>query len=217
MKCAALGQPLEDPSATSTSSTVTVGKPQQPTSDELSSLFSALSATGSKSAILSLTEPYSDSFVPKVIGENVPLVLTELKKKQFTWTIVIYCPHAKMLKFPFQRSKQRQLRPLQGIKLPLNWFRFCAGRITASKMKTACCTDPKQPAQSLIKSVCYSESYRFTSKATTWGCNHEKFARDMFIDVHKESHENVKVHDTGFFMNPSVPFLGCFSRWPCFL
>ena len=88
------------------------------------------------------------------------------------------------------------------------WFRFRAGRITASKMKTACCTDPKQPAQSLIKSVCYPESYRFTSKATTWGCNHEKFARDMFIDVHKESHENVKVHDTGFFINPSVPFLG---------
>ena len=82
MKCAALGQPLEDPSDTSTSSTVTVGKPQQPTSDELSSLFSALSATGSKSAILSLIEPYSDSFVPKSIGENLPLVLTELRKDE---------------------------------------------------------------------------------------------------------------------------------------
>lgn len=30
----------------------------------------------------------------------------------------------------------------------------------------------------------------------------------MFIDVHKESHENFKVHDTGFLINPSVQFLG---------
>lgn len=60
----------------------------------------------------------------------------------------------------------------------------------------------------MIKSVCYPESYKFTSKATTWGCTHEKLARDMFTDQHKKSHENVKVHDTGFFINPSVPFLG---------
>lgn len=47
------------------------------------------------------------------------------------------------------------------------WFQFHAGRITAPKMKTACCTDHNQPAQSLIKSVCYHQSYKFTSKATT--------------------------------------------------
>ena len=210
MKCAALGQPLEDPSDTSTSSTVTVGKPQQPTSDELSSLFSALSATGSKSAILSLIEPYSDSFVPKSIGENLPLVLTELRKDEAVHMdyseLLSACKDVEISVSEEQaKAVEAATRDQASSKL---WFRFRAGRITASKMKTACCTDPKQPAQSLIKSVCYPESYRFTSKATTWGCNHEKFARDMFIDVHKESHENVKVHDTGFFINPSVPFLG---------
>ena len=69
MNYAAHGQSLEEQSA-SDSSTVTVRKTQQPTSNELSSLFSILSATGLKSAILSLIEPYSDSFVPKVIGVN---------------------------------------------------------------------------------------------------------------------------------------------------
>ncbi|XP_061580348.1 inhibitor of growth protein 1-like isoform X1 [Cololabis saira] len=88
------------------------------------------------------------------------------------------------------------------------WFRFRAGRITASKMKTACCTDPNKPAQSLIKSVCYPESYKFTSKAMTWGCDHETFARDIFINDHKKRHENVKAENTGFFINPSVPFSG---------
>ena len=30
----------------------------------------------------------------------------------------------------------------------------------------------------------------------------------MFIEEHKKSHENVVMHNTGFFINPSVPFLG---------
>ena len=33
------------------------------------------------------------------------------------------------------------------------WFRFRAGRITASKMKLASCMDPTQPSASLIKTV----------------------------------------------------------------
>ena len=104
---------------------------------------------------------------------------------------MIYCPCAKMLKFQYQKRKQRQLKQLQGIKLLLNCgFDFVLVELQ-NKMKPACCTDPNQPAQSFIKSVCYPESYKFTSKATTWGCNHEKFACDMFLDVHKGSHENV--------------------------
>lgn len=75
MNYAAHGQSLKEQSASDT-----VRKTQQPTSDELSLLSSALSATGSKSAILSLIEPYSDSFVPKMIGENFPPVLAEFAK-----------------------------------------------------------------------------------------------------------------------------------------
>ena len=209
MNYAAHGQSLKEQSA-SDFSTDTVRKTQQPTSDELSSLFSALSATGSKSAILSLIEPYSDSFVPKVIGENFPPVLTELLKDEAVHMdysdLLFMCKDVDISVSEEQaKAVEAATRDQASSKL---WFRFRAGRITASKMKTACCTDPKQPSQSFIKSVCYPESYKFTSKATTWGCNHEKFARDMFLDVHKESHENVKVHDTGFFINPSVPFLG---------
>ncbi|XP_030218111.1 uncharacterized protein LOC115547799 [Gadus morhua] len=142
--------------------------------------------------------------------DNLPLVLTELRKDEAVHMdyseLLSTCKDVEISVSEEQaKAVEAATRDQASSKL---WFRFRAGRITASKMKTACCTDPKQPAQSLIKSVCYPESYRFTSKATTWGCNHEKFARDMFIDVHKESHENVKVHDTGFFINPSVPFLG---------
>ena len=88
------------------------------------------------------------------------------------------------------------------------WYRFRAGRITASKMKTACCTDPTLPSQTLIKTVCYPESYKFSLSATVWGCQHEKYARDIFVDKLKDKHENVKLYEVGFFINPNVPFIG---------
>ena len=60
------------------------------------------------------------------------------------------------------------------------WFKYRAGRITASRMKAVCSTDPAHPAQSLIKTICYPEEHIFTSKATSWGCKHEKSARDLY-------------------------------------
>ena len=38
------------------------------------------------------------------------------------------------------------------------WFKHRAGRVTASKFKAACSTDPYQPAQLLVKSICYPEA-----------------------------------------------------------
>ena len=62
------------------------------------------------------------------------------------------------------------------------WFRFRAARVTASKFKAACHTDLTQPSQSLIKSICYPESFRFNNKATQWGCDHEKTARKAYLE-----------------------------------
>lgn len=194
----------------SDSSTVKESRRQPSTSDELSSLFNTLSTTGSKSAILSLIEPYSDDFIPKPISENFPLVLTELRNEEalhMDYSDVLSICNNINISVSEEQSKAVEIATRDQASSKL-WFQFRAGRITASKMKTACCTDPNQPAQSLIKSVCYPQSYKFTSKATTWGCSHEKFACDMFTDEHKKSHENVKVHKTGLFINPCVPFLG---------
>lgn len=176
----------------------------------LSSLFSALSATGTRPSILSLVSPYSDSFVPKVMTENFPAVLTELRTDEAVHMgysdLLNMCKDVDISVSEEQaKAVEAATRDQASSKL---WFRFRAGRITASKMKTACCTDPKHPAQSLIKSVCYPESYKFTSEATAWGCSHEKLACDVFIDAHKASHDNVEQTKTGFFINPNVPFLG---------
>jgi len=47
------------------------------------------------------------------------------------------------------------------------------GQITASKIKSVCGTDVSNPAQSLISSICYPQLHKFTTRATTCGCEHE--------------------------------------------
>ena len=46
------------------------------------------------------------------------------------------------------------------------WFRYRAGRVTASRFKAAASTNVAQPSQSLVKAICYPESQQFKSSAT---------------------------------------------------
>lgn len=62
-------------------------------------------------------------------------------------------------------SVERETRKQSGSKV---WFRQRAGRITASKLKQAIHTDWKKPSKSLIKSICYPQSYQFSSAATRY-------------------------------------------------
>ena len=47
------------------------------------------------------------------------------------------------------------------------WFTHRAGRITASKLKSAVRTNQEKPSKSLIKSICYPEVHRFSCGATS--------------------------------------------------
>ncbi len=87
------------------------------------------------------------------------------------------------------------------------WFTYRAGRVTASKMKSVCCTDSANPSQSLIKGLVYPEAFRFTSKYTAWGCKHEKRARD-FYEKNMQDHHNFLVTNSGFRINPKWPHFG---------
>ena len=81
------------------------------------------------------------------------------------------------------------------------WFKYLAGRITASKMKAICHTNPANSAQSLIKQVCYPKAYAFTSKQTSWGCMYEKAARDRYEKTMKGADTTFNVTDSGFIIN----------------
>ena len=181
-----------------------------PTDDELPSFFKALNETGSKPAIIALVLAYSEAYVHQPMQENFPDVLTELKDDdavELNYSELLKKCQTMEIKVSTEQAKAVELATHEQSNSKL-WYRFRAGRITASKMKTACCTDPTLPSQTLIKTVCYPESYKFSSSATVWGCQHEKYARDIFVDKLKDKHENVKLDEVGFFINPNVPFIG---------
>ena len=56
--------------------------------------------------------------------------------------------------------------------------------------------------------MCYPLAYRFTSSATTWGCQHEDDAIDTFLDYFAMEHTEVKCIQRRLVVNPEYPFLG---------
>ncbi len=75
-------------------------------------------------------------------------------------------------------------------------------------MKSACRTDPAQPSQSLIKQICYPQSFTFRSKPTDWGCKHEASAISRYETQMKVLHADFKVANSGLILNGQWPFFG---------
>ena len=88
------------------------------------------------------------------------------------------------------------------------WFQQRSGCTTASTLKVTVHSNTSQPSQSLIMSICYPESRQFYSKATSWGCKHERTAGDAYVTLKKKDHHNFTVHECGLFIDPSYPHLG---------
>ena len=83
-----------------------------------------------------------------------------------------------------------------------------AGRITASRLKAACRTNPAQPSISLIMAVCHPEMSKFKTVATNWGCEHEKVAISRHLSISLKRHHKFQVMECGFFICTSHPFIG---------
>lgn len=87
------------------------------------------------------------------------------------------------------------------------WFTFRAGSVTASRIKAVCTTLTDKPSPSLIKNICYPLSTSFTSKATSWGCDHELQALSWYRQQ-MDSHANFSCDTSGFVINPELPHMG---------
>ena len=61
-------------------------------------------------------------------------------------------------------------------------------------------TDPHKPAVSLIKAICYPDSFRFTSAATKHGCEHESTASNAYKLKATGNHRNLII-------KPAVKYL----------
>ena len=80
------------------------------------------------------------------------------------------------------------------------WYKYHAGRVTASRMRAACDTSLANPPPSLVKSVCNPDVFRFTTKATEWDCSHEHQARELYVKTNKLKHQIFKVIEIGLFI-----------------
>ena len=182
-------------------------KVPEPSEQEAFDFLQSLHDSGVNSAIFALTPPFCEQFVPKSLQSNF---LTEFYEeslasadlddiRQFCSTLDISFSQEEADNAEMATKEQSQSD---------TWFRLRAGRITASKMKSVCRTDPNHPSISLIKSICYPERFKFSSPATAWGCNHEEEASLIFISKMKENHTNFKMENCGLFLNPQFPHLG---------
>jgi len=171
-----------------------------PSASELHSFFSALSEVG-KPAILSIIPEFCEAYVPLRSTGAVPPPLSDLYKEEF-----LSLSYPDLLKECEEAFVNLSVEPHQAAVVEektreqsnsKTWFQQRAGRITASRFKSAAHTDITQPSQSLIKTICYPESYRFTSKATLWGCTHEKDALAAYKRQEQGLHSNLQVVQCG--------------------
>ena len=86
------------------------------------------------------------------------------------------------------------------------WFKYRAGRITASRFRQIIHINPYQPSVSLLNSICYPEINRFSSDATKWGCVYEAEAIRLYEEEHNSSHHNV-------FVNPRSMSVSIIPFW----
>ena len=180
-----------------------------PTDDEMKLFFRNLSCCGTKPAILSLIPDYANEYVPKISLPNFPQPLTSLQKPDYLklnyYDLLNVCENVS-IKITEDMAKAVELETRQQSKTNL-WFKYRAGRVTASRMKAVCHTDSTNPSQSLVKSICYPDAFTFTSKQTNWGCKHEKQARERYT-ASNCNHVNLRVKENGLFINPLWPFIG---------
>ena len=184
----------------------------KPTESELALLFQNLSAGGTKPGVLSVVPKYSDEYVPKSSTKDFPPPLKALKDTKYMemeyHNLLTECKLVSEsidITAESADSIEKATRDQSNSNL---WFKYQAGRITASRMKAVCHTNAGKPAQSLIKGICYPEAFSFKSKATIWGCQHEQKARNFYFKTCNSQHESFSVKDSGLVINSEWPFIG---------
>lgn len=183
----------------------------RPSSAELDSFYKALSEAG-KPAILSLVPKFCDAYVPLQMTSVLPTPLPELYSEHFLDLsypqLLLQCEEVyKNLSISPEQAKsvEQKTRKQADSKV---WFQQRAARITASKFKAASRTDITQPSKSLIKAICYPEGCRFKSKATEWGCEHEKTALEAYKNQENGRHSGFAVSSSGLVIHTAYPHMG---------
>lgn len=168
------------------------------------------SSKDARPVVLSLVAGHCEKFIPSALSLDLPLVLTDLHKPSYTtlsYFELLDLASATVDTITVTTEQvlavERNTRDQSRSRL---WFRMRAGRVTASRFKSVCSTDPASPSLSLVMSLCHPDKVRFRTAATTWGCQHEKTA----LEQYKQSspHNQLSVFPSGFFISVDHPYFG---------
>ncbi|KAJ8017633.1 hypothetical protein HOLleu_44819 [Holothuria leucospilota] len=166
--------------------------------------------TESEIAFFFITSPYNEDYVPLSLQKGFPKPLTELRSDRF-----LQMSHEELI----GECKKIEVTITQGEADVIEqhtksqadcklWFRYRSGRVTASRMKAVCHTKISKPSASLVKAICYPEIAKFQTKATAYGCQHEKKAREEYSAHMFFNHDNFTVEESGLVINPAFPHIG---------
>ena len=177
-----------------------------PTQGDMDTLFNDLSKCKIKPVILSLVEPYAESYIKS--SRHITTVTDLFDKKYLKLSypeLITVCMsiHLDITKESIDQVERDTIKQAKGI----NFFKHRAGRIGASQSKSACHTNPALPSQSLIKRICYPELAKFSTRATEHGCKHEAFAIQSYEELMKTKHINFKVKECGLIINEDMLWL----------
>lgn len=156
-----------------------------------------------------MTQPYSNNYVlssDQLLKLLQGLYQPEYLESDYTELLKLAESHLHEEVTPAMVDHLAQLTCKQSKSR--EWFKYRAGRITASRFRQVLHTDCHRPSLSLLKSICYPEIHRFSTKATTWGCEHEKDALIAYKDKMSVSHEELNLTSCGFYLSAEHPFLG---------
>ena len=155
--------------------------------------------------------PFSDEFVPKS-QKVIPLLpppLTTLYSQQneeLTYNELIN--RCEEVVISLSREEILEIEKATRDQSSCDaWYAQRSGRITASKMKSACRTDPASPSVSLIDQICYPAKHKFSTEATRWGLENESTARAAYTEQMEMYHVNFNCFCCGLLISDDYNFI----------
>ena len=121
------------------------------TDADICAFYDTLSLCGTRPAILSIIPKFSSNYVPKRFLEAFPEPLSMLYKPEYMeleyHELLEVCEEVKVdITNEMALAIERETRLQSNSKL---WVKYRAGRVTASRMKAVCHTDPTNPPKAL--------------------------------------------------------------------
>ena len=132
--------------------------------------YTRLKEANPKAVSLSILPGFSKDFIPQSCTDKFPVNLTRLyDPKYLTMSYDLLLNECDRVFGSLDVSVEQAENLEQATRMQSKsrlWFRYRAGRITASRFKAAVSTDADNPSPSLIKAICYPGSMKIKSRAT---------------------------------------------------